>query len=132
MSTGGDQGSHALRSERYNRPKVYDQARAALTLSSSTPGRFKSSGDLEHLRDFALWLNNYAEGGDNEHNAIKSWFYWSWNANSGDTGGLVDDTWRNLEWVKLNFLTDSLGLNPWYATDNEQMLVYMSEGGGRR
>ena len=28
-----------------------------------------------------------------------------WNANSGDTGGLVDDTWLNIQWPKIDFLT---------------------------
>jgi hypothetical protein len=37
-----------------------------------------------------------------------------YNANSGDTGGLVDDSWMNLEWVKLRYLRDQLGLTPWY------------------
>ena len=51
-----------------------------------------------------------------------------WNANSGDTGGLVDDSWLTIEWAKVDFLTVSpnavtttnsaapggWGLTPWY------------------
>lgn len=28
---------------------------------------------------------------------VCSFFYWSWNANSGDTGGILDDDWTNIE-----------------------------------
>ncbi len=45
---------------------------------------------------------------------ISSWFYWAYNGNSGDTGGLVDGVWRNLEWTKIIWLKDNLGLKPWY------------------
>lgn len=39
---------------------------------------------------------------------------WAYNANSGDTGGLVDETWQNLDWTKLGWMQDNLGLTPWY------------------
>lgn len=52
----------------------------------------------------------------------------SWNANSGDTGGLVDDSWLTIEWAKVDILTaipnpltssndaapGGWGLVPWY------------------
>ena len=51
-----------------------------------------------------------------------------WNANSGDTGGLVDNSWLNIQWPKIDFLTmtpnkysssnavapGGWGLAPWY------------------
>ncbi len=51
-----------------------------------------------------------------------------WNANSGDTGGLVDDSWLRIQWPKIDFLTltpnrvsasnsaapGGWGLLPWY------------------
>ena len=51
-----------------------------------------------------------------------------WNANSGDTGGLVDDSWLTIQWPKVDFLTGvpndaassddaapgGWGLTPWY------------------
>ncbi len=54
----------------------------------------------------------------------------SWNANSGDTGGLGDDSWLNIQWPKADFLTVSpnsqtatkaaapggWGLTPWYLS----------------
>lgn len=39
---------------------------------------------------------------------------WAYNANSGDTGGLVADDWVTLNWEKLQWLQDTLGLQSWY------------------
>ena len=41
--------------------------------------------------------------------------FWSWNANSGDTGGLIDgNQWTDIQWTKVNWLTGAIGLQPWY------------------
>lgn len=40
--------------------------------------------------------------------------YWDYNANSGDTGGIVDDSWVNVLWVKINWLIATVNLSPWY------------------
>ena len=41
--------------------------------------------------------------------------FWSWNANSGDTGGLVDsDTWTQVQWEKITWMQQAMGLKPWY------------------
>ncbi|WP_421994546.1 Calx-beta domain-containing protein [Reyranella sp.] len=34
-----------------------------------------------------------------------SWTYWSWNPNSGDTGGILGDDWRSVNQNKLAYLT---------------------------
>jgi hypothetical protein len=39
---------------------------------------------------------------------------WTYNENSGDTGGIVYDNWQKLHWGKLGFMIHSLGLAPWY------------------
>ena len=41
-------------------------------------------------------------------------FYWDWNANSGDTGGIVDSTWVNILWVKVQWMIGTVGMTPWY------------------
>jgi hypothetical protein len=33
-----------------------------------------------------------------------SWTYWSWNANSGDSGGILRDDWISVEQAKVNAL----------------------------
>ena len=36
-------------------------------------------------------MQNTGAAADGKHAAITSWFWWAWNANSGDTGGIVSD-----------------------------------------
>lgn len=67
--------------------------------------RFTNPEDVQFMEDFALYLNDHA---------IKNWFYWSWNPNSSDTGGLVEDNWTTIIWKKIDYLT-TIGLNPWYT-----------------
>jgi len=43
--------------------------------------RFESREDLEHLNDFAAYLNNEGVGRTSEHNAVGSWMYWAYNDN---------------------------------------------------
>ena len=41
--------------------------------------------------------------------------WWSWNANSGDTGGLVDPVnWSHILWPKVYWLVHAVGLKPWF------------------
>jgi len=46
-----------------------------------------------------------------------NFFVWSWNANSGDTKGLVGpaSTWRAVQWTKIRALAAELALRPWYC-----------------
>lgn len=65
--------------------------------------------DLAWLKTFQAYLLNEGEGNDNKHAPIRNWFWWSWNANSGDTGGLVGDDWMSIQWAKINAL-NKIGL----------------------
>lgn len=40
----------------------------------------------------------------------KHWFWWAYNNNSGDTGGLVKEDWITWEWDKIKYLRDSWGM----------------------
>lgn len=75
--------------------------------------RFGSSTDIQSMQDIAAYLNNSGAAADGRHQAIPNWFYWSWNANSGDTGGIVADNWRDILWNKVEYLI-GIGLKPWY------------------
>lgn len=75
--------------------------------------RFTASEDLASLQDIAKYMNNSQDAADGRHHAIKHWFYWSWNPNSGDTGGLVGDNWMDIEWKKIDYLL-TIGLIPWH------------------
>lgn len=76
--------------------------------------KFENPEDLAHLADLAAYMNAQGAGNTGGHKPVGNYFYWCYNANSGDTGGLVDDSWMNLQWVKLRYLSDNLGLTPWY------------------
>lgn len=87
---------------------------------------FVLANDLLFFSSFANYLNNTNDAVDGLHNPIQSWFYWSYNPNSGDTGGIVKNDWTTIEWTKLNYLSNGslsnmnttnsngLGLSPWY------------------
>jgi aryl-phospho-beta-D-glucosidase BglC (GH1 family)/uncharacterized surface protein with fasciclin (FAS1) repeats len=82
--------------------------------------KFQEEEDIIMMNDFAEYLNNEGKANDGQHVAIPNWFYWSWNANSGDTGGLVTDNWVTIEWNKINYLR-RLGLNPWYLDGDSEV-----------
>ncbi|WIA11531.1 hypothetical protein OEZ85_011642 [Tetradesmus obliquus] len=67
-----------------------------------------------------LWLNivaSYLRALSEKTGRQPSWFWWAWNANSGDTKGLVgpNTTWREVQWTKVRVLIRIFGLRPWYC-----------------
>ena len=54
---------------------------------NTRPPHTPTSQDLVHLQDFTSWLRNEGPGATGRHNAVKSFFYWCYNANSGGEGG---------------------------------------------
>lgn len=68
---------------------------------------FKDAGDIHFFEDMVKFMKTTLEG-----NA--GWMFWTYNANSGDTGGLVTDDWQDMDWRKLRWLNGKLGLKPWY------------------
>ena len=58
--------------------------------------RFQSASDQQWLRALVDYL-----GATSSHGADSfSWTYWSWNPNSGDTGGILDDDWTSVNNAK--------------------------------
>jgi len=43
----------------------------------------------DSLYSIRAYFQNQGGGNDGLHAPINNWFYWCWNANSGDTGGMV-------------------------------------------
>mmetsp|Transcript_13633 Transcript_13633/g.41196 ORF Transcript_13633/g.41196 Transcript_13633/m.41196 type:complete len:948 (-) Transcript_13633:1152-3995(-) len=76
--------------------------------------RMTEARDLEMMPQYANYLNNLGNGADGLHEPITSWFWWCWNVNSGDTGGMVDDDWLTVLWRKPDYL-ETIGLQPYYA-----------------
>lgn len=79
---------------------------------------FAQTTDQVLFADFARYLRNVQADGtpvDALHNPITSFFWFAWNANSGDTGGLVTSpNWDSIVWQKIEYL-QGLGLAPWYT-----------------
>lgn len=48
------------------------------------------------MRDIAAYFVNLEGSPDNFN-----WAYWAWNANSGDTGGIVRDNWADVIFEKV-------------------------------
>jgi hypothetical protein len=42
------------------------------------------------------------------------WFWWAYNHNTKEVGGLVGADWKTLDWKKLDWMQSNLGLIPWY------------------
>ena len=79
--------------------------------------------DPPFLEAFSSYLNGgITDASDDEENLrqtkrkVQGAFWWSWNANSGDTGGLVKDDWVSLHWAKLAWMNAATGLQPWYVS----------------
>ena len=53
-------------------------------------GRYGNGGDPKD-RDWQDALINYMDS-----KGMTDFFYWSWNPNSGDTGGILQDNWQDV------------------------------------
>jgi len=58
----------------------------------------------------------HQQGGARAYNTVpvSGWNWWAYNQNSGDTGGIVEHNWQDINWEKVNFMIASMGLRPWY------------------
>ena len=79
---------------------------------------FAEEADQLLFTNLAQYMHNVQSDGsqiDDLHNPITSFFWFAWNANSGDTGGLVNSpNWDSIVWPKIEYLV-TLGLAPWYT-----------------
>jgi hypothetical protein len=78
--------------------------------------------DASYLSTISTYMTNTGDATAYPHQPVRVWFWWCWNANSGDTGGIVtgDKTkgvtaWYTIKWYKVDWL-GGLGLCPWYKT----------------
>ncbi|MGY3202446.1 cellulase family glycosylhydrolase [Streptomyces sp. TE5632] len=62
----------------------------------------QSGVDQRWLSALVTYLRSTSEhGADSFH-----WTFWSWNPNSGDTGGILKDDWKTVDTVKDGYLAD--------------------------
>ncbi|MFJ4499582.1 cellulase family glycosylhydrolase [Streptomyces sp. NPDC088864] len=90
-----------------NMPGVWDKFWGYIFKQNIAPvwvGEFgttlQSATDQKWLKALADYLRPTSEyGGDSF-----SWTFWSWNPNSGDTGGILKDDWTSVDTVKDGYL----------------------------
>jgi hypothetical protein len=93
--------------------------------SDCDPYTSTACADNSYLRDIAAYMTNTgtASAPQYAHNPVNVWFWWTWNALSGGTKGLVTDVtrkgvsqaWYTVKWYKMRWMQQNLGLCPWYA-----------------
>jgi aryl-phospho-beta-D-glucosidase BglC (GH1 family) len=96
-----------------NLPAVWDKNWGYLFRTGTAPvllGEFGSNLATASDRAWYAKMVSYLEGdldgnGTNDLAAGKqgiSWTYWSWNPNSGDTGGILESDWRTVNTAKVD------------------------------
>lgn len=65
--------------------------------------RLQTTSDRRWLDTLTRYLGTGAEG--------ISWTFWSWNPNSGDTGGILRDDWRTIDGDKQSYLAGGVDLS---------------------
>jgi aryl-phospho-beta-D-glucosidase BglC (GH1 family) len=102
-----------------NLPNVFRQAWGYIYEENIAPiwvGEFGTK--LQDPKD-VVWfeaITSYLSGDFDNNGAIDiaagvedmSWAFWSWNPNSGDTGGILADDWRTINQNKMTYLTPIL------------------------
>lgn len=74
-------------------------------------GEFGSRLETDSDRKWMTQLVKYLQSSD----ASLHWAYWSWNPNSGDTGGILKDDWETVDTEKLSALTPIMPKEPFAA-----------------
>ena len=87
-------------------------------------GKLETEQDKAYMAKLVQYMNGDLDGngthdlGDGKEGA--SWTYWSWNPNSGDTGGILKDDWHTVDHNKMNAIKSGLfdgggseGKDPW-------------------
>lgn len=96
-----------------NLPSVWDRNWGYLFRTGTAPvllGEFGSRLATASDRAWYAKMVNYLKGDLDGNGSIDlkagqqgvSWTYWSWNPNSGDTGGILADDWKTVETTKVD------------------------------
>lgn len=88
-----------------NLPSVWDNFWGFLARQETAPvllgefgGKLETEEDRAWLRSLMAYLRERDIG----------WVWWSWNPNSGDTGGILKDDWVTVNEPKMDFLREAL------------------------
>ncbi|SMH58860.1 glycoside hydrolase family 5 protein [Azospirillum agricola] len=102
-----------------NLPEVYNDNWGWMLKENKHPvlvgefgGKLDTQQDQQYIAKLIQYMNGDFDGnGTNDLGAGKqgaSWTYWSWNPNSGDTGGILKDDWTSVDWTKMNAVKPGL------------------------
>ncbi|MGZ0190256.1 MAG: glycoside hydrolase family 5 protein, partial [Alphaproteobacteria bacterium] len=84
---------------------LFEQQKAPV-LIGEFGSHMRTAGDRAWMKTLVRYLARpVAEG-------RVAWTYWSWNPNSGDTGGLLKDDWNSIQQVKLDAIQPLMPINP--------------------
>ncbi|MEM1060281.1 MAG: cellulose binding domain-containing protein [Verrucomicrobiota bacterium] len=90
---------------------IYEEEIAPIMLGEFG-SRFEDPKDLQWFAEMEKYLRGDLDGdGTNDVPAGRqpiSWTYWSWNPNSGDTGGILKDDWRSVHQNKVDLLRPAM------------------------
>lgn len=79
-----------------NMPDIWETNFNYLHTNGTSPLLIGEFGIRDEGGDDEIWFDKFLEFMGEKG---LSWTYWCWNPNSGDTGGLLDDSWTNIvEW----------------------------------
>jgi aryl-phospho-beta-D-glucosidase BglC (GH1 family) len=98
-----------------NLPDLWDKNWGYLVRQNIAPvflGEFGSKlatrSDRQWLTELVRYLNgNGGTSGRSQHQAI-SWAWWSWNPDSTDTGGILDESWTTVDQKKIIALAPAM------------------------
>ncbi|NYZ22416.1 cellulase family glycosylhydrolase [Azospirillum oleiclasticum] len=75
-------------------------------------GRFDDAQERAWINKFVQYVNGDLDGNGSKDipagDQGMSWTYWSWNPNSGDTGGILNDDWTSVDYTKFNAIKPAL------------------------
>jgi endoglucanase len=88
-----------------NMPALYDRWWGYLHKENIAPVMLGEFGSLLNDPQDTVWLNSLVTylGRNTGANGM-GWTFWSWNPNSGDTGGILRDDWTTVNQTKHNLL----------------------------
>ncbi len=109
-----------------NLPAVWDKYWGYIYKDGTAPvllgefgSKLQTTSDQQWMAKLTAYLDEASANGGLAVGAGKlgpSWAYWSWNPNSGDTGGILKDDWTTIDTVKVN------AINP--------IMYHTASGGG--
>ena len=87
-----------------NLPGVWDKYWGYIHKNKIAPVYVGEFGSKLETNQDKQWIDTLASYMGNDGNGM-SWTYWSWNPNSGDTGGILQDDWYTVQTEKQNRLS---------------------------